>query len=120
MFKVTLLKRLSTASMLLFLVVACRTDEPEIIHVLPPSLSSAALASTQLAPVQPMVVSALNKSREARRLADDDDKKKIDDTDKKKDFWADIPFNRGNLEEVREYVRRYYIDPDFNKKRALA
>ncbi|HIA02210.1 MAG TPA: hypothetical protein EYN66_09905, partial [Myxococcales bacterium] len=45
-------------------------------------------------------------------------KKKAKGKDKPKDYWQAIPFTRGNFDEVRDYVERYYIQAGINKNRA--
>lgn len=49
---------------------------------------------------------------------------KKDEKEKKdkepKDYWADIHFSLGNFQEVREFVRTYYIDGKVDESRAFA
>lgn len=42
------------------------------------------------------------------------------DDDENKDYWAAINFNYANFEEVREYVKTYYIDAKVDESRAFA
>ncbi|PIE18022.1 MAG: peptidase S41 [Proteobacteria bacterium] len=51
------------------------------------------------------VASAAERGGGARGVADDDD------DDEPKDYWAPIPFDRTNFEEVRQQVKKRYIDP---------
>lgn len=40
--------------------------------------------------------------------------------DERKDYWAKISFSYANFEEVREYVKTYYIDGKIDESRAFA
>ena len=42
------------------------------------------------------------------------------DEDERKDYWAAIDFDRGNFEEVRNFVRERYIESSINDSRAYS
>ena len=54
-------------------------------------------------------------SQPAGDVAGDDDDEDEDD----KDYWDKISFNHDNFDEVREYVKTYYIEADINESRAF-
>ena len=96
-------------------LVACDADSDSSQTIIPahasamtaPQVAAAGASGTQLAG-----------SIAVNKVADD--KKKTKDATKKKDYWAKIPFTMANFEEVREYVRTYYIDGKINESRAFA
>ncbi len=47
--------------------------------------------------------------------ADEDEE---EDPEERKDYWAKIAFTMANFEEVREYVKTYYIDGNVDEQRA--
>lgn len=49
------------------------------------------------------------------KVAADDE----DEDDEKKDYWAKIPFTMANFDEVREYVKTYYIEADVDERGAF-
>jgi len=102
------------AAVLALLATGCSKDAPkapqEAASAEPATQSSARLAESgpELAgPVTP----------DGRVPAGD---KIAADDDKPKDYWASIRFNYANFEEVREYVKTYYIDANINESRAFA
>ncbi len=56
-------------------------------------------------------------AREGVLAAEDDDE---EDAEEKKDYWAKIKFDASNFEEVREYVKTYYIEENIDESRAFA
>ncbi|MBT9558919.1 MAG: S41 family peptidase [Myxococcales bacterium] len=47
-----------------------------------------------------------------------DDDEDEEDPEARKDYWEKIPFTEANFEEVREYVKTYYIEGEIDEARA--
>ena len=48
-----------------------------------------------------------------------DKKKEDEDEEEEKDYWKDVRFDREHFEEVQNFVRVNYIDPETSEDRAL-